>query len=377
MAALQALACRGTRFCPPPLLLAAILALAGSCRAADILYLLKEADAVVLATPRAVDDGPDATTIKLSVTSWLLGGSGDTATVVWDESPLRARRVSRLAWSLVAGFWFLKRLRDGCYSPIALGNTGFHDLYYRTAPAGNRPAAFRYGPDTPLAERIALDLAAAAAVETSQDSPGPMVGATAKLGRVPRVHDACAYLAQMPGSRQKAIGFACLIRAGDPAGIAGLEKKLPEMAQPDLIRDLPGVLFGWAGPDPAVVARLGRIAAAPTAPPQLVWGACNALSHVHTAEALPYLVELLDYKDREVRIDAVFGLWAFANGMPILDTTRGDYSAYWYPRPTRWREATFSVSLRRDASDAEIEKCVAFWKDWWRTNQKVIRSGTF
>jgi hypothetical protein len=203
-----------------------------------------------------------------------------------------------------------------------------------------------------------------------------MVGATEKLGRVPRVHDACAYLAQMHGSRQKAIGLACLIRAGDPAGISGLENNLPALAEADLIANLPGVLFGWTGSDPATVASQGRIATSPAAPPQLVWGANKALSYIHTVDALPYLVELVDNEDREIRIDAVYGLWAFANGVPILDTTRSDYPAYLSPRPTRWSD-TMGVALRADASDADIDECVAFWKDWWRTNQKLIRSGAY
>jgi hypothetical protein len=351
-------------------LLAAIPALAGSCRAADILYLLKEADAVVIATPTAVDDGPDATTVTLAVTSWLSGGAGESATVLWDEAPLRMRQVSRLAGRLVAGFWFLKRLPDGRYGPIALGNMGFHDLYYAAPPAGNRAAAFRYGADTPLAERIALDLAAAAALETSQDHPGPMVWATAKLGRVPRVHDACAYLAQMPGSRQKAIGLACLIAAGDPAGIAGIEKNLPGMDERDLTAIVVGVLLFWRGSDSASVASLGRIATARSTPYRTAWGAGKALGYIQSADALPYLAELLDHGDIEIRIDAVFGLSMFAHSKPIPDGAGSDYPECWNPRPTRW-------SILFNEGGTGLDECVSFWKDWWRTNQKMIRSGAY
>jgi hypothetical protein len=353
---------------------AAILAVAGSCSAADIARLLKEADAVVVATPTAFDDRSDAATIALSVSSWLSAGSGNAVKVAWDAPPEMGRS-SRVAGRFVPGIWFLKRLPDGRYEPIALGSAGFDELYFPVPQAGNRAAAFAYGPDTPVAERIALDLAAAAATERSEDRPGLMVGATAHLARLPRVHDACAYLAQMPGSRQKAIGLACLINAGDPAGIAGLENNLAGMDERDLVAILPGVLFGWTGSDPAAVTSLGRIATSPATPYRIAWGAGKALSYVHTVEALPYLAELLYSEDREMQIDGVFGLWAFANGMPVVGGAGSDDPAYWKPSPTRWGEATIRFDVGVASPDADIEKCVAFWKDWRQANQKVVQSG--
>ena len=355
-------------------LVAAILAVAGSCSAADIVLLLKEADAVVVATPTAFVDHSDAATITLSVSSWLSAGSGNAVEVVWDAPPEMGRH-SRVAGRFVPGIWFLKRLPDGRYEPIVLGGMGFGDLYFPVPPAANRAAAFGYGPNTPVAERIALDLAAAAATETAADLPGPMVGATTKLARLPRVRDACAYLAQMPGSRQKAIGLACLINAGDPAGIAGLENNLAGMDERDLVAILPQALFGWTGSDPAAVTSLGRIATSPATPYQVAWGAGKALSYVHTVEALPYLAELLYSEDREMRIGGVFGLWAFANGMPVVGGAGSDDPEYWKPSPTRWGEATIRFNVGVASADADIEKCVAFWQDWWQTNQKVVQSG--
>ena len=352
-------------------LLAGVLACAGLCGASTLSELLARSDSVAIASPVSVSSAYDGSRITLSVVSWLSGGAGNTVTVLWKEPGLRAPGAAQFA----LGMWFLKESGGGLYTVVParpMVRPGFRDLYFDAAPAEMRPAALEYATDEELKDKIALELLAAAARGTADYRPEDIVGAIGG-GASAKVRDAFTYLSRLPGSRPKAIGLAGLISVGDPAGVIGLERELSRLAQDDLAGVIAGPLFGsWRNPDRAAASSLGRVLTRPGTPYRLLLLGAKALSYIHTADALPYLVKLLDSTDREVRVDAVRGLWMFANGVAIQDPKRIDSAAYLKPRPTAWSEQTRAFVVSGDASDEKVEECVRFWKGWWLSHEGEV-----
>jgi hypothetical protein len=244
----------------------------------------------------------------------------------------------------------------------------FRDQYFAAADRGSCPGTLAYPSEAPVTDKIALELACAATKESQApgSSSGSMVGATFGLGSSARVHDSFMYLAQLPGSRQKAIGIACLIANKDPAGLALLEQHVQELTEYDLHVIVAPWILGWRNTDPSAIKSLGRIATGPRATGGLLKYACVALAEIHTVDTIPYLRLLLDSPDRNARIDAIGSLIAFVTGLPVHTPENSLTMEFMKPSPTpyssdpSWRE----FAMRSDSSDAELQAAVAFWKKW-------------
>ena len=71
--------------------------------------------------------------------------------------------------------------------------------------------------------------------------------------------------------------------------------------------------------DPAAVQNLGKIATGPN--PDLRGCAAQALKDIHTRDTLPYLTQLLDSDDKEVRAAAMGGLSRFVDNVLVGSLT--------------------------------------------------------
>ncbi len=348
-----------------------IVAYSGIGHGATIKQLLQRSDAVVIARPLSVTPGGrEGTAISLSVVSWLAGGSGTIVTALWKNPGTSVQPTSPSASSL--GLWFLKQSVGLAYTVVpAHGGPrpAFRDLYFDAAPEEKRPAALAYPPDVPLRDKIALEVLAGAAFGGHVYNPGDAVAAVSGIESI-RVHDAFASLARMYSSLPKAIGLAGLIGMNDPAGVVTLEKDFSAITETDLSELVAGSLYGsFRNADPAGVSSLGRVLVKRGLPGPFLLLGVKALSRIHSADALPYLVQLLDNQNREIRIDAANGLWDFANGVPVQDPMRNGTTAYVRPRPTRWSDETKQVWLPHEAPEDQIDKSVTFWKAWWQANR--------
>jgi hypothetical protein len=342
--------------------------------------LAKEADVVVIGTPTAFRDGADSTTITLMVASSFSAPNGAVAgpiQVLWRASSA-LRVASRQAIAAGPGIWFLKRIGDNLFAPLPVRfphTTEFRDLYFDTAADGACPSPLRYSPDATLTDKIAIELACAAASNSTHDAPGAMVYATFGLGSSVAARSAFLYLAQMSDPSRKANGVAALIGANDPSGVLELERHLHEFSETDL-QLIAGLIYGsWRNPDLAATDSLGRIVTGPGVNPVLFRAVTTALCAIHTSATLPYLVQLLDSGERDAQIDGALGLSSFANGLPIHTSQNTANLNYLMPsaQSTFHTQATEDhLGLGRDAGDAQLKDFISFWKQWWQANQHVV-----
>jgi hypothetical protein len=228
------------RRCAP--ITAAVLLCASACSSkADVTDLLRLSDTVVIATATAITAQANATLITLSVLSWLSlppAGSPASVSVVWKAQPVLPAQGTASA-TAVPGIWYLTDQGNGTYAPQAATNVhSVTGLYQRVAARGTCPSALSYVTSVQLAEKIALELACAAALDLDNADyqvARNLVGAFG-LASSQVVRNAFLYLAQLPGSRQKGTGIACLIAVGDASALPLLEQNLPHFSDQDLTR---------------------------------------------------------------------------------------------------------------------------------------------
>jgi hypothetical protein len=278
-----------------------------------------------------------------------------------------------------SGMWFLKVMANNRYSAIPIrfrAAARFRDLYFEAAPAGKCPPAFAYSANTDLNDKIALELACAASMETTDYQPGRMVDATSGMGQSVALLQACEALAGMSGSRQKAIGIGCLIAANDSNGVVLLQQHLSDIAIDDLNRIVAAPLLGmWRSADPVATASLGLIATSPGISPILTRSAATALSAIHTSVALPYLAQLLNNADPDIQVDGALGLSSFANGLPIH--TAHNTANLNFLRPSgsasfRTPDTSQHLGVARNAPDTQRKEFISYWKTWWQANQQTL-----
>jgi hypothetical protein len=117
---------------------------------------------------------------------------------------------------------------------------------------------------------------------------------------------------------------------------------------------------------------VGRVATDSLMPTTLREVTTHALAAVHTAAALLFLATLLDDPDLNLRVEAVGGMGAFANGLPVQTRQRVATLAYLqFPAnaPYKTQDTVAHFALGRQAIAANETSYISFWKDWWSKNR--------
>ncbi|MEO7144558.1 MAG: HEAT repeat domain-containing protein [Bryobacteraceae bacterium] len=98
----------------------------------------------------------------------------------------------------------------------------------------------------------------------------------------------------------------------------------------------------------------------------------HALAAIHTSAALPFLATLLDDSDLNLRVEAVGGMGAFANGLPT-QTKAGvpSLSYLQLPASAPYKTAATAANLAFgvQAVTANEASYLLFWKSWWSQNR--------
>jgi hypothetical protein len=342
--------------------------------------LLKSADLVVIGAPISFAARTGSLLIDLSIIQWLSpppSGAPASLQVLWTAPTSKGQPLAPTgAPRTITGIWFLKSHGDNTYTVLKV-RTGKAPLTtFTAADRGTCPGTLTYPPDAPLTDKIALELACAATKESGPpgSSAESMVDGTYGLGTSPRVHDAFLYLAQLPGSRQKAVGIACLIAAQDPVGPALLEQHVQELTDYDLQTIVASRILSWRNTDPAAIRSLGRVATGSQATGGLLFYASVALSEIHTADTLPYFRLLLDNPDRSIRIRAIGAFGRFVMGSPVHTPENSLTMEFMKSSPTPyaneplWRQFP---SISPNPSDAELQAVGAFLKKWLNSHPEL------
>ncbi len=344
----------------------AILAIAASSAvcAASVSNLLQQADAVVIGTQSAAVQMGRVVGFQLSVERVFKGtlAPASVVAVAWDSG------TDQKLWSTppaLRGLWFLKAGPQG-WKPIELRFNPSHspaDLVFATS-AGPLPPALAYSDETPVAEKLILEIGAGA-----QADPTVILDASWDVNSA-NILNLFRYLSQANSPPLRQVGMAGLIARGDVGGLLQLEREYGSLdggaASGTAISDV-GVKF--RNTDPAAVAVLGRLATT-DATPRLKRYAAMALQAMHTNASLPYLAALLDSPDPGLQQYAVQGLGFFANGVGVQTpaTMPGlDHLNHRQPTPYRTKETEAYLGFDRKRA-AEF---VNFWRTWWNAHPEL------
>lgn len=98
----------------------------------------------------------------------------------------------------------------------------------------------------------------------------------------------------------------------------------------------------------------------------------HALAAIHTAETLPYLVVLLDDSDATLRMEAIGGMGAFANGLPVNTAAGNPGLAHLQipaSAPYKTAETIANFAMGAQAINRRESRYLSFWKGWWVQNR--------
>ena len=173
------------------------------------------------------------------------------------------------------------------------------------------------------------------------------------------------------------IGIAGLIAAGEPDGMIRAAAGWTELAAGADVSPILRNLMAYANQDPAGVRALADLALREGAVAALRQNAVYALRAIHTREALPALIALLDDHDDRVQPYALSGLCLFVRNAPAV-TPQSVPSMSWMqsrqPAPFLTPDTQSYCLLGGKIDPADADRYVSFWKSWWSAAPLQLRN---
>ena len=182
-----------------------------------------------------------------------------------------------------------------------------------------------------------------------------------------------------PAGYLRAIGIAGLIAANDPAGPKQAAAEIHTLFREAYLTPIEMNLSGYHNlADPEAIIAIGRLATETSDldMPSLQRSATRALYNLHTKEAVPALVTLLDSSDPEVGGLALSGLCMFTRNAPLLNVNVSPSDPAWMksrePAPFRTRETEAYCWMTPAPATLAPPDRKAFWKQWWQDHAAEV-----
>lgn len=278
------------------------------------------------------------------------------------------------------GLWYLRQSKDVWTVIPRHGLLSFTRLY---DPLGtcSSPTKFEVSPSAPVTDRVIAYLSEA--VEHFEGGRGYSHSLIDILDAGDSEVAKAAFerfsTSEIPGVR---LAVLCIrLRQQDSNALLGLEKDWKTYAFSPGREMLVSTLSNFSNPDPAGVHVLGKIAVSPEATEDdpvffAQKAAVRALRGIHSAQAMPYLIELLEHSQQEIREFAVDGISLFYKELPItrpgsLEQSMAMDDAF-NPGKHKGKQRTAEddhVHLGRFTDPGKEAEVVAFWKSWWQQNK--------
>lgn len=186
-------------------------------------------------------------------------------------------------------------------------------------------------------------------------------------------------LASEPAEYLRAAGIAGLIAANDPAGPKQAAAEFRTLFHDAYVGSITMNLIGYRNPeDGDAVLAVGRLATEnlDLDMPVVQKSAAHALNAIHTKEAMPTLITLLDSDDAEVGGQALNGICLFVRNAPIV-TPQSIPSGSWRqsrePAPFRTKDTDAYCWMNPLPASWAPPEYKTFWKSWWRDHESEVR----
>ncbi len=184
-------------------------------------------------------------------------------------------------------------------------------------------------------------------------------------------------LAKEGAAPLRAVGISGLVAANEPEGVKLAAANWGELAASTDVSPLIANLMAFSNStDPDAVRALADLAQRSGAEPALRENTAYALRAIHTKEALPAFVALLDQQNDRIRSYALSGLCLFVRNAPTI-TPESVPSMLWLqsrkPTPLLDEETQRYCLLGGINNDSvKLDSYASFWKSWWQGHRTEL-----
>jgi len=348
----------------------------------SLLSLNQNADLIVVGTASGISQEGPATSFSLQVSRVLKGDSGLSGTaisVLW-KAEYPGAAVAGAVVGGGSGIWYLQRSSSAWdLLPVVQGNVSLDVAYFPTAP-GPVLGPYAYAPAAALGDKVAAEIGSA--IESVGGSLSRQLNLLqyGPLDQLNSPYTSLLYqrLSTSLSLAQQIIGLSGLIRAGSGASLSSAVKEQAGFVSSPTENSilLLSIRDFFRAPDSASVATLGQAVVDQTNPnTPFREAAAHALAAIHTVATLPYLADLLGDQDLSLRVEAVGGMGAFANGLPV-QTPAGVASLAYLRFPASAPYMTVATranfALGRQTVERNEAAYLSFWRQWWLDNKTSL-----
>jgi hypothetical protein len=343
----------------------------------SLLDLEQTADLIVVGRATGISQQNTSASFSLLVSRVLKGDAsfaGGSVSVAWiGASPGAAQGVGAGG----GGLWFLQAAPTGwALLPVVQGNVGLAMTYFPAQP-GAILNAYAYASGASLSDKVAAEVSSA--IESNAGAYNLQLGAQQNglLDQLNSQYSQVLYgrLSASASASQQIIGISGLIRGGSFSALTSaiqIASASPATAPRNGLLLL-SIRDYFRATDLPSIAAIGGIATNSTnANPALREALAHVMAAVHTAATLPYLATLLNDPDANLRVEAVGGIGAFANGLPV-QTSAGVPSLAYLQRPSTapymTAETIANFAMGFQAIEQNEPQYLAFWGRWWSLNR--------
>lgn len=208
---------------------------------------------------------------------------------------------------------------------------------------------------------------------------GQAAGLTDNLRKLPAeiLRSAYLQLADEESPHLRSIAISGLISINDPEGPKRAAAELKALSASAHVNPIVQSLSGYHNAnDPDAVRAIARLAETDLPIPLLKENASYALRVLHTKEAVPVLIALLDSDEAPVRANALAGICLFVRNA-VTVTPDAVRTMSWMssrePAPLRTAETDRFCWIGGTPEEAaRLTDHVAFWKDWWQNHGATL-----
>jgi hypothetical protein len=354
---------------------AADAAYGGLAAPRSLLDLQQSADLIVVAAASGMTQSGLTTVISLNVNRVVKGNPaliGTQIFVNW-SSPDSTMLASVAPTEKSSGIWFVQQAaKSWQLLPVIQGAMQLSDTFF-ASPAGPVLSAYAYNSTVPLSDKLSSEISSA--IEALGDGYSlPLY--TLHYGLLDQLKSpitAVLYqrMSTSPVIQQRILGLSGLVRSGSSAAFSTaaqlastfeghpMENGVLLISIRDHFRPADPIAVGQAAEDTHQNLAFREASA-------------HALAAVHSQDALPYLAALLDASYPSLRTEAIGGLGAFANGLPIQTNESIPSLAHLQlpsKAPYQTAETIAHLAFGSRAVGINEAEYLSFWKTWWAQNR--------
>lgn len=283
------------------------------------------------------------------------------------------------------GMWFLKHLEGKDWDALPLSGSDSIPKYFVTISDLPLPDDFAYEPSATVQTKIIKELGAEMERVWGNNQPEYVRYKSLRflaLNSIATGMDGVAELAvrfsKSNSEQLRSFAMSWRIQGGDSKALTELEDEKTLLRSENRSSEIANAISSYRGSDPLFIQSLGKLTSKPI-PARIREEAGRVLRAVHSKEAVPFLVAMLDSDLDNLKYDGVMGLASFAQDLPVT-TPENVRTGNWLKPGPNSKSATYAVAPQEasqympatDTFEKNQTRYIGYWKTWWANHRSVL-----